>query len=308
MLDNKEILNNLEKIISKDKIKQNEPMKEHTSLKIGGPAEIFVRVSSVEELKEILKLCKTNKIPLTIVGNGSNILVLDKGIKGIVIKTNLKEIKIKNKENENIEITVDDGVQLGFLAQKLLKEEITGFEELSGIPGTIGGAIVMNAGAHGKEIKDIVTEITAIDYSGNIHIFTNEQAKFEYRNSIFSTGEYIILQVKLLLKKGNKEEIKLKMNEYAQYRKEKQPIEYPSAGSTFKRGTGFVTAKLIDETGLKGYSIGGAKVSEKHAGFVINTGNATAKDIIELVKYVQDKVYEKFGKKIELEIKILGEK
>lgn len=308
MLDNREILNNLEKIISKDKIKQNEPMKEHTSLKIGGPAEIFVRVSSVEELKEILKLCKTNKIPLTIVGNGSNILVLDKGIKGIVIKTNLKEIKIKNKENENIEITVDDGVQLGFLAQKLLKEEITGFEELSGIPGTIGGAIVMNAGAHGKEMKDIVTEITAIDYSGNIHIFTNEEAKFEYRNSIFSTGEYIILQVKLLLKKGNKEEIKLKMNEYAQYRKEKQPIEYPSAGSTFKRGTDFVTAKLIDEAGLKGYSIGGAKVSEKHAGFVINTGNATAKDIIELVKYVQDKVYEKFGKKIELEIKILGEK
>lgn len=308
MLDNREILNNLEKIISKDKIKQNEPMKEHTSLKIGGPAEIFVRVSSVEELKEILKLCKTNKIPLTIVGNGSNILVLDKGIKGIVIKTNLKEIKIKNKENENIEITVDDGVQLGFLAQKLLKEEITGFEELSGIPGTIGGAIVMNAGAHGKEMKDIVTEITAIDYSGNIHIFTNEEAKFEYRNSIFSTGEYIILQVKLLLKKGNKEEIKLKMNEYAQYRKEKQPIEYPSAGSTFKRGTDFVTAKLIDEAGLKGYSIGGAKVSEKHAGFIINTGNATAKDIIELVKYVQDKVYEKFGKKIELEIKILGEK
>lgn len=308
MLDNREILNNLEKIISKDKIKQNEPMKEHTSLKIGGPAEIFVRVSSVEELKEILKLCKTNKITLTIVGNGSNILVLDKGIKGIVIKTNLKEIKIKNKENENIEITVDDGVQLGFLAQKLLKEEITGFEELSGIPGTIGGAIVMNAGAHGKEMKDIVTEITAIDYSGNIHIFTNEEAKFEYRNSIFSTGEYIILQVKLLLKKGNKEEIKLKMNEYAQYRKEKQPIEYPSAGSTFKRGKDFVTAKLIDDAGLKGYSIGGAKVSEKHAGFVINTGNATAKDIIELIKYVQDKVYEKFGKKIELEIKILGEK
>ena len=308
MLDNREILNNLEKIISKDKIKQNEPMKEHTSLKIGGPAEIFVRVSSVEELKEILKLCKTNKIPLTIVGNGSNILVLDKGIKGIVIKTNLKEIKIKNKENENVEITVDDGVQLGFLAQKLLKEEITGFEKLSGIPGTIGGAIVMNAGAHGKEMKDIVTEITAIDYSGNIHIFTNEEAKFEYRNSIFLTGEYIILQVKLLLKKGNKEEIKLKMNEYAQYRKEKQPIEYPSAGSTFKRGTDFVTAKLIDEAGLKGYSIGGAKVSEKHAGFIINTGNATAKDIIELVKYVQDKVYEKFGKKIELEIKILGKK
>ena len=308
MLDNKEILNNLEKIISKEKIKQNEPMKEHTSLKIGGPADFFIKVNCIEELKNILQFSKNNKIPLTIIGNGSNLLVKDKGIRGIVLKVELKNIQIKNVDQRNVEITVGNGIQMGFLAQKLLKEEITGFEELSGIPGTIGGAIVMNAGAHGKEMKDIVTEITAIDYSGNIHIFTNEQAKFEYRNSIFSTGEYIILQVKLLLKKGNKEEIKLKMNEYAQYRKEKQPIEYPSAGSTFKRGTDFVTAKLIDDAGLKGYSIGGAKVSEKHAGFVINTGNATAKDIIELVKYVQDKVYEKFGKKIELEIKILGEK
>ena len=307
-MDNKEILNSLEKIISKEEIKQNEPMKNHTSFKIGGPAEFYIKIKSVKELRKVLEFTKKNNIKVTIIGNGSNVLIPDEGIKGRVIRTNLKEIKIENKDEENVEVTVNDAVPIGFLAQKLLKEEITGFEELSGIPGTIGGAIVMNAGAHGKEMKDIVTEITAIDYSGNIHIFTNEEAKFEYRNSIFSTGEYIILQVKLLLKKGNKEEIKLKMNEYAQYRKEKQPIEYPSAGSTFKRGTDFVTAKLIDEAGLKGYSIGGAKVSEKHAGFVINTGNATAKDIIELVKYVQDKVYEKFGKKIELEIKILGEK
>ena len=162
----------------------------------------------------------------------------------------------ENKENENIEITVDDGVQLGFLAQKLLKEEITGFEELSGIPGTIGGAIVMNAGAHGKEMKDIITEITVIDYNGQLHTFTNEQAEFTYRNSIFSSGKYIILQAKMMLEKGNTKDIKAKMDEYAQYRKEKQPIEYPSAGSTFKRGTDFITAKLIDECGLKGYQIG----------------------------------------------------
>lgn len=305
-MDNKEILNNLEKIISKEKINQNEPMKEHTSLKIGGPAEFFIKVNSVEELKEILKFGKNNKIPITIVGNGSNLLVLDKGIKGIVIKTELKQIQIKNINKEKVEVIVDDGVQLGLLAQKLLKEEITGFEELSGIPGTIGGAVVMNAGAHGKEIKDIVTEITAIDYNGNIHTFTKEESEFSYRHSKFSDGEYIILQVKLLLGKGNKEEIKSKMDEYSQYRKEKQPIEFPSAGSTFKRGTDFITAKLIDEAGLKGYSIGGAKISEKHAGFVINTGNATAQDVLDLVQYVTDKVYEKFGKKIELEIKILG--
>ena len=307
-MDNKEILNNLEKIISKEKIKQNEPMKEHTSLKIGGPAEFFVKVNSVEELKKILQFSKINKIPLTVVGNGSNLLVLDKGIKGIVIKTELKQIKIKNINEEKVELIVDDGIQLGLLAQKLLKEEITGFEELSGIPGTIGGAVVMNAGAHGKEMKDVVTEVTAIDYDGNMSIFTNEQSKFRYRHSKFSDGEYIILQVKLLLEKGKKEEIKSKMEEYAQYRKEKQPIEYPSAGSTFKRGTDFITAKLIDEAGLKGYSIGGAKISEKHAGFVINTGNATAQDVLDLVKYVTGKVYEKFGKKIELEVKILGEK
>ena len=306
-MDNKEILNNLEKIISKEKIKQNEPMKEHTSLKIGGPAEFFVQVNSVEELKELLQFCKNNKIQLTIVGNGSNLLVLDNGIKGIVIKTELKQIQIKNINEEKVEVIVDDGVKLGLLAQKLLKEEITGFEELSGIPGTIGGAIAMNAGAHGKEIKDIVTEVTTIDYDGNIHVFTNEQSQFTYRHSKFLDEKYIILQVKLLLEKGKEEEIKSKMDEYAQYRKEKQPIEFPSAGSTFKRGTDFITAKLIDDAGLKGYSIGGAKISDKHAGFVINTGNATAQDVLDLVKYVTDKVYEKFGKKIELEIKVLGE-
>ena len=163
----------------------------------------------------------------------------------------------------------------------------------------------MNAGAHGKEMKDIVTEITAIDYNGEIQKFTNEEAEFTYRNSKFSNGDYIILQAKMLLEKGNAKEIKAKMDEYAQIRKEKQPLEYPSAGSTFKRGEGFITAKLIDEAGLKGYSIGGAKVSEKHAGFIINTGDATAQDVLDLAKYVTDKVYEKFGKKIEFEIKVL---
>ncbi len=307
-MDNKEILNNLEKIISKEKIKQNEPMKEHTSLKIGGPADFFVTVNSVEELKKILQFSKLNKIPLTVVGNGSNLLVLDKGIKGIVVKTELKQIQIKNIDENKVEVIADDGVKLGFLAQKLLKEEITGFEELSGIPGTVGGAVVMNAGAHGKEMKDIITEVIAIDFDGNIHIFSKEQSEFEYRHSKFSDNEYIILQVKLLLEKGKKENIKSKMDEYAKYRKEKQPIEYPSAGSTFKRGTDFVTAKLIDDAGLKGYSIGGAKISEKHAGFVINTGNATAQDVLDLVELVKKKVYEKYDKKIDLEVKILGER
>lgn len=304
-MENKQILENLEKIISKERIKQNEPIKNHTSFKIGGPAEFYIKITSIKELQKILEFAKKEKIKITILGNGSNVLVSDSGIKGIVIRTNLKEIKIEPKEQNKIEITVDDATPIGFLAQKLLKEEITGFEEISGIPGTIGGAILMNAGAHGKEMKDIVTEITAIDYNGKIHKFTNEQAKFTYRNSIFSSGKYIILQAKIILEKGNAKEIKAKMDEYAQFRKEKQPIEYPSAGSTFKRGTDFITAKLIDDAGLKGYTIGGAKVSEKHAGFIINTGNATAQDVLDLAKYVTDKVYEKFGKKIEFEIKFL---
>ncbi len=304
-MESKEILKNLEEIIPKEKIKQNEPMKNHTSFKIGGPAEFYIKISTIEELQKILEFAKKENIKITIIGNGSNVLVSDKGIQGIVIRTNLKKVEIKNKEQNKIEVIADDATPIGFLAQKLLKEEITGFEEIAGIPGTIGGAILMNAGAHGKEMKDIVTEITVIDYNGEIQKFTNEDAEFTYRNSKFSNGDYIILQAKMLLEKGNAKEIKAKMDEYAQIRKEKQPLEYPSAGSTFKRGEGFITAKLIDETGLKGYSIGGAKVSEKHAGFIINTGDATAQDVLDLAKYVTDKVYEKFGKKIEFEIKVL---
>ena len=303
---------NIEEILEKSKLnKENlyydEPMAKHTSFKIGGPADVFIKVDNIEELKEILDLSKKNQIPLTIIGNGSNLLVTDKGIRGITAKLNLKDIEIKNENNKQI-IKVEAGVPVGLLAQKLLKEEITGFEELSGIPGTIGGAVIMNAGAHGKELKDILKKVTAMDYNGNIHEFTNEECQFSYRNSRFQKEKYIILQATLELEKGNSTEIKEKMDEYMQFRKEKQPIEYPNAGSTFKRGEDFVTAKLIDEAGLKGYKIGGAQVSEKHAGFIVNVDNATAKDVIELTDYIKEKIEEKFGKKINLEIQIIGEK
>ena len=303
---------NIEEILEKSKLnKENlyydEPMAKHTSFKIGGPADVFIKVDNIEELKEILDLSKKNQIPLTIIGNGSNLLVTDKGIRGITAKLNLKDIEIKNENNKQI-IKVEAGVPVGLLAQKLLKEEITGFEELSGIPGTIGGAVIMNAGAHGKELKDILKKVTAMDYNGNIHEFTNEECLFSYRNSRFQKEKYIILQATLELEKGNSTEIKGKMDEYMQFRKEKQPIEYPNAGSTFKRGEDFVTAKLIDEAGLKGYKVGGAQVSEKHAGFIVNVDNATAKDVIELTDYIKEKIEEKFGKKINLEIQIIGEK
>lgn len=303
---------NIEEILEKSKLnKENlyydEPMAKHTSFKIGGPADVFIKVDNIEELKETLDLSKKNQIPLTIIGNGSNLLVTDKGIRGITAKLNLKDIEIKNENNKQI-IKVEAGVPVGLLAQKLLKEEITGFEELSGIPGTIGGAVIMNAGAHGKELKDILKKVTAMDYNGNIHEFTNEKCLFSYRNSRFQKEKYIILQATLELEKGNSTEIKEKMDEYMQFRKEKQPIEYPNAGSTFKRGEDFVTAKLIDEAGLKGYKVGGAQVSEKHAGFIVNVDNATAKDVIELTDYIKEKIEEKFGKKINLEIQIIGEK
>lgn len=303
---------NIKEILEKSKLnKENlyydEPMAKHTSFKIGGPADVFIKVDNIEELKETLDLSKKNQIPLTIIGNGSNLLVTDKGIRGITAKLNLKDIEIKNENNKQI-IKVEAGVPVGLLAQKLLKEEITGFEELSGIPGTIGGAVIMNAGAHGKELKDILKKVTAMDYNGNIHEFTNEECLFSYRNSRFQKEKYIILQATLELEKGNSTEIKGKMDEYMQFRKEKQPIEYPNAGSTFKRGEDFVTAKLIDEAGLKGYKVGGAQVSEKHAGFIVNVDNATAKDVIELADYIKEKIEEKFGKKINLEIQIIGEK
>ncbi len=293
--------------IKKEKILFNEPMKKHTAFKIGGPADTFIKVDSIEDLKEILKLSKDNNIPINIIGNGSNLLVTDKGIRGIVLKIDLKNIEIKEKDNKK-EIIADSGVPLGLLAQKILKEEITGFEQLSGIPGTIGGAVIMNAGAHGKEIKDVITEVTAMDYNGEIYKFTKEDCKFEYRRSIFQEKKYIIIQAKMLLEKGKKEDIKNKMNEYLEYRKEKQPIEYPNAGSTFKRGNDYITAQLIDQAGLKGYKIGGAEVSKKHAGFIINKENATAEDVINLVDYVTKEIKEKFSKNIKLEIEILGER
>ena len=294
----------IQKIIPQENVYINEPMSKYTSFKIGGPAECLVKIKTLDQLKSILKYTNENDIKLTIIGNGSNILVSDDGIKGIVVKIEIDNLEIDIQDKKAL-ITVGSGVKLGLLAQKCLKAEITGFEFASGIPGTIGGAIRMNAGAHGSEMKDIVKTVTYVDRNGEIHKIENNQAEFEYRKSLFSHNDYIIVETEIELEKGNANEINEKMTEYANFRKEKQPIEYPSAGSTFKRGTDFITAKLIDECGLKGYQIGGAQISEKHAGFIINKDNATAKDVIKLMEYTKEQVYEKFGKTIEAEIEIL---
>ena len=286
------------------KIIYNEPMKKHTSFKIGGNADLFVSVKNAQELKQALLFAKQKQIHITIIGNGTNILVSDNGIRGIVIKMDIQFFDLKEK-NDYVEISVGSGNKMMALATQLKNQEISGFEQLSGIPGTIGGAIYMNAGAYGKEMKDIVISTKCMNMEGEIFELLNKEQKFEYRSSIFNNKEYIILETKLKLQKGKKEDIELQMKEYLNQRKEKQPLEYPSAGSTFKRKEGIITAKLIDECGLKGYKIGGAMISEKHAGFIVNTGDATAKDVLELIKYVKDKVYEETKIRIEEEIKVV---
>lgn len=325
-----EICQELTKEIPSEQIYMNEPMSKHTTFKVGGNADVFVKVRNIEQLKYVIKIAKKNDVHMYVIGNGSNILVKDNGIRGIVVKIEFEDIEIEKNENDAI-VTVGAGVKLMQLAQELLKNSICGFEFASGIPGTIGGAVKMNAGAYGKEMKDIITSTKCLDlkrynmveekeYIDDIEIteyveksdepdildLNNEEQKFEYRNSIFSDKRYVILETKLKLAYGSKDEIENNMRELLTKRKTSQPNE-PSAGSTFKRGEDFITAKLIDECGLKGYSIGGAKVSEKHAGFIVNAGDATAQDILELIKYVKDKVYEKTGKFIKLEVEVLGE-
>lgn len=293
------------KIIPKENIKKNEPMSKHTSFKTGGPAEYFITAKSVEEIKGILQYAKESKTKICIIGNGSNLLVSDEGIKGITVKIAIENLEILESDFGVI-VKVGAGVKMMALAQELKKYGITGFEELAGIPGTIGGANYMNAGAHGKELKDILIETKVLNKeTGKIEIFKNKDQNLKYRNSIFKNKKYIILEITLDLSKGRTEEIEQKMNEFLLQRKEKQPLEYPSAGSTFKRIDGFITAKLIDECGLKGYKIGGAQISEKHAGFIINKENATTKDILDLIEYTKRKVFEKFGVKIEEEIEII---
>lgn len=292
--------------ISKEKIKYNEPMAKHTSFKIGGPAQCFINAESVEEIKQICKVASKNDINLTIIGNGSNLLVTDNGINGIVVKVNIKKFELEFS-NDDVSLIVGAGNKLGEIAQKLLRNEITGFEFAAGIPGTIGGAVRMNAGAYGKEMKDIVETVKCMDYDGNIYEKSNKDLEFEYRKSMFAKNKFIILEAKLKLQKGNAQYIKDKMLEFEQSRKQKQPLEFPSAGSTFKRGEDFITAKLIDMAGLKGYCIGGAEVSTKHSGFIINKSNATSQDVLDLAKHIENEVYKRFNKKIELEIEVIGE-
>ena len=299
-----EIYSKMLEFLSKEQIYLNEPMSKHTSFKIGGPADIFVKPKNIDELKNIIKIAKENNIQTTVIGNGSNLLIKDGGIRGIVIKPEFKEIEFL----EDNKVRVGSGVLLSKIANEAYNTGLSGLEFASGIPGNLGGAIRMNAGAYGSEFKDIVISSEYLDEDLNIHEISNEEHEFEYRHSRFCENKNdIIISTVLQLKEADKEEIKVKMDENNNSRREKQPINFPNAGSTFKRGEGYITAELIDKCNLKGYNVGDACVSEKHAGFIVNKGNATAKDVLELIDIVKKKVYEKFNVNIELEIEVLGE-
>ncbi len=292
-----------ENVIKIGNITEDEPMSRHTSFKTGGNASVFIEPGNEIELSAAIGICKEKGIRFYIIGNGSNLLFPDEGFDGAIIKIGKMFSDIK--ANGEV-ITAGAGALLSKVASVTLAEELTGFEFAAGIPGCIGGAICMNAGAYGGEMKDIVSSVKLMDYEGNVEVKTCEEMDFSYRHSIISSSDYVVLSVEFKLKKGNKEEIKAIMQDLQCRRKEKQPLEYPSAGSTFKRPEGYFAGKLIQDAGLRGYKVGGAMVSEKHCGFVINADNATSDDIINLIKDVQRIVYDKFGVKLEPEVKIIN--
>lgn len=294
----------LSRIIDKKNIYINEPMKKHTTFRVGGPADYFVLPTEVSQIINCIQLCKEEQIPYFILGNGSNLLVSDKGYRGVVIQIykNMNHIQIDGRK-----IKAQAGALLSQIAKKALDAGLSGFEFASGIPGTLGGAAVMNAGAYGGEMKDILTSVTVLDENGQILHLEAKDLQLGYRTSIIKEKGYVVLEVELELQMGDPTQIQKRMEELKGQRVTKQPLEFPSAGSTFKRPVGYFAGKLIQDAGLRGYRVGDAQVAEKHCGFVINRGEATAAEIIQLIKDVQKKVYEEFQVELETEVKFLGE-
>ncbi len=281
---------------------ENEPMHRHTSFKIGGAADVFVNIGSREEFARVFSLCKEENVPVTILGKGSNLLVSDKGIEGVVIcLENLNKMTVSGEK-----ITVGAGANLAALCTFAANEGLSGLEFAFGIPGSVGGAVFMNAGAYGGEMKDVLESVTAVNSHGEIFTLFGDELCLSYRSSAFQKNGATVIEAVFKLKKGNTEEIKASMTEIMKRRKDKQPLEFPSAGSTFKRPEGYFAGTLIEECGLKGFSVGGAQVSVKHAGFVINKGGATANDVLCLIKKVQETVSRKTGVTLEPEVIFIG--
>ncbi len=291
-------------IVGKNKVLEQEPMARHTTFRIGGPADYFVELGSIEQIRAAIQVCREENLPWFVLGRGSNLLVSDKGYRGVILSI-YKDFQKTEIQGETV--TVQAGVLLTTLSGKVLDASLTGLEFASGIPGTIGGAVVMNAGAYGGEMKDIVRKVTVLDQDGEVRTLTCGEMQFGYRTSLAKKKGYIVLGAELTLKQGEKEKIRGEMQALKAKRIEKQPLEFPSAGSTFKRPEGYFAGKLIMDAGLRGAAVGGAQVSEKHCGFVVNTGNATAADVRELMRQVQGKVQEQFGVHLEPEVRFLGE-
>lgn len=301
---NQEIKKMFCELLGRDHVLTDEPMKQHTTFKIGGPADYFLVPETGEEVGEIIKICRKTDTPYFILGNGSNLLVGDGGYRGAVIQVyrNMSAVTV-----EGTTITAQAGALLSAVAAAAKNASLTGFEFAGGIPGTVGGAAVMNAGAYGGEMKDVLVEVTVMDAEGKIFAIPAEKLELGYRTSVIKKAGYIVLEAKIRLKEGAQEAIRERMKELTIQRTTKQPLEYPSAGSTFKRPEGYFAGKLVMDSGLRGYQVGGARISEKHCGFVINAGDATAKDVRTLMDNVRDIVYEKYGVTLEPEVKFLGE-
>ena len=314
MIDEK-LLTLIKDIAGDCNVRLDEPMKKHTTFRIGGAADCFVTPETTEQIKQLILLLRENAVPYYVIGNGSNLLVSDEGFRGVIIqiydKFNKHEFvhddTLSAADKSNIvKIKVQAGMNMGRLGNIAQQNSLTGFEFASGIPGTIGGGVVMNAGAYGGELKDILVSATVMDIDGNISILNNDELELGYRTSIIQKKSLIVLEAVIALRTGDKDKIRERMSELAAARRDKQPLEFPSAGSTFKRPEGHFAGKLVQDAGFKGFAVGGAKVADKHAGFVVNTCNATAHDVIKLTDMISDKVFEMFGVRLELEVKKLG--
>lgn len=301
---NQELGKKLLSILKEEQVKKDEPMKSHTTFRVGGPADYFVTPQTAEEVAKVIEACRQEKVPYYIVGNGSNLLVSDKGYEGVIIQIykQMNQVKV-----EGAQIHAQAGALLSMIAKRALDAELTGFEFAAGIPGTLGGACVMNAGAYGGEMKDVLKSVTVLTDKGEVKTLAKEELELGYRTSVIAKKGYIVLEAVLELQKGEKEKIQAVMDDLKERRVTKQPLEYPSAGSTFKRPEGYFAGKLIQDAGLRGFQVGGAQVSEKHCGFVINKDQATASDVMNLMNQVSDKVYEEFGVRLQPEVKRLGE-
>ena len=301
---NQNFYDKLNNVIAKDSILLDEPMSRHTTFRVGGPADFFVTPKAKEEVRDVIRICKEAGMPYYIIGNGSNLLVSDAGYRGVIVQIykEMNEVKV-----EGDLVKAQAGALLSGIAAKALGAELSGFEFASGIPGTIGGACVMNAGAYGGEMKDVLESVTVLTGEGKIIELSRNELELGYRTSVIAKKGYIVLGAVLKLERGDGEKIKTYMDELKEKRVTKQPLEYPSAGSTFKRPEGYFAGKLIEDAGLRGFQVGGAQVSEKHCGFVINRDHATAADIMELMRQVQIRVKENSGVDLEPEVKRLGD-